>query len=337
MFNWVRTHKLVTSIFILAILGGWYFYGQNNKVEYEEYSVSRQTVKDTLELSGKVKALNSASLRFLAGGLLTYLGPKEGESVKKWQTLASVDSRGLQKVMEQKLNLYAIQRDTFDQTVDDHDNSVPAGDLGNELKRLLEKNQYQLDNTIKDVEYQDLSLRLTKLVSPIEGILVQSPTTTANVQVSATDVWLVVDPSSLYFSADLDETDLNRVTTGQPAHVTLDAFPDIEINSTISTISFAPKETTTGTTYEVKVGLKDVAPNYLRLGLNGTVELVMDQVDNALTIPMTALTSKGSSSYVTVKNGKKYQEIEIKTGIQYNGVVEIKSGLGEADHVYIKK
>lgn len=337
MFNWVKSHKLVVILVAGVLVAGWFIWGRKPKASYEEFTVTRQDISETLELSGKVRAGSSASLKFLAGGLLTYVGPKEGDTVKKWQTLASVDTRQLQKVMDQKLNLYAIQRGTFEQTVDDNNNSVPAGDLGNTLKRLLEKNQYQLENTVKDVEYQDLYLKLSRISSPINGVLVQSPVTVANVQVSAADTWVVVDPSSLYFSADLDETDLSRVTIGQSAHVNLDAFADREIDTSISSISYSPKETSTGTTYEVKVTLDPAHTKDLRLGLNGTVALVLKEVPSALTLPMSAVTTKAGGSFVTVKEGDKYIEKTVEIGIENNGVVEIKSGLGEADNVYIKK
>jgi len=337
MINWLKTHKLLLGILILGALAIWFFFGRKPKVSYDEFSVKRQDISETLELSGKVRAENTASLKFLAGGLLTYVGAKEGDTVKKWQTLASVDTRQLQKAMEQKLNLYAIQRGSFEQTVDDNNNAVPNGDLGRTLERLLSKNQYQLENTVKDVEYQDLYLKLARISSPIAGVLVQSPTSVSGVQVTAVDTWVVVDPDSLYFSADLDETDLKRVSIAQQAHVNLDAFPGREINSLISTISFSPKETSTGTTYEVKIKLTKVDSEDLRLGLNGTVELVMKKVTNALTLPQSSIVSQNGKSTVMIKQGDKYLEKDIQTGIENNGIVEITGGLGEAENVYIKK
>jgi HlyD family secretion protein len=321
---------------VLAFVAGWYFFGRKPTVVYDEYVPTRSSISDTLELSGKVRAERSASLKFLAGGLVTYLGPKTGDTVKKWQILASVDTRQLQKSMEQKLNLYSIQRGTFEQTADDNNNSVPAGDLANTLKRLLEKNQYQLDNTVKDVEYQDLYLKLSKLVSPLDGVLVQSPITTANVQVSAADAWIVVDPTSLYLSADLDETDLKKVSVGQKVNITLDAYPDLKIVSNITYIAYSPKETTTGTTYEVKISLsQEQTP--LRMGLNGTAGVVMTEKDNVLTLPSSAITNVAGKPTVLVKNGSKYTEKSIQTGIEYGGTVEILGGINEGEHVYSKK
>src|SRR3989339_915125 len=137
----------------LIILFGIIWKVKSSGAKYESYTVEARDLTDTLELAGEVTAQKPATLRFSAGGYLTYLGASEGDSVKKWQTLASVDSRQLKKVLDQKLNLFAIQRGTFDQTIDDNDNSVPDGDLDRTLDRLLAKNQYQLDNTILDVEY----------------------------------------------------------------------------------------------------------------------------------------------------------------------------------------
>lgn len=336
MFTWIKNHKVLIGIIIVLISFGLYRYFSVNKATYTEYPVAKKNLQETFELSGKVVAGSSATLRFSAGGLITYLGAKEGETVKKWQTLATIDTRQLQKTLEQKLNLYTIQRGTFDQTIDDNDNSVPDGDLGRTLKRLLEKNQYQLDNTVKDVEYLDLSVRLSQLSSPLAGILTHSPTDVSNVQALATDTWVVVDPSSLYFSADLDETDLKRVSIGQKVIITLDAYPDKQIESSIKSISYSPKETTAGTTYEVALAIPEDKLPDLRLGLNGTAAIILSEKSGVLTLPSSALSGTGTETKVLVKSGNKYSEKTIETGIENEGIVEILSGLGELDHVYVK-
>lgn len=337
MFNWIKSHKIISLIVVLVVAFGIYRVAQSKKVEYIEYAVESRHIQETFELSGKVASARSAILRFPAGGLITYMGAKEGDTVKKWQTLASIDTRQLQKTLEQKLNLYAIQRGTFDQTVDDNDNSIPDGDLARTLKRLLEKNQYQLDNTVKDVEYLDLSLQLSRLSTPISGVLTHTPIDVSNVQVLATDTWVVVDPDSLYFSADLDETDLKRVVLGQKVLITLDAYPEKNIASTIKNIAYSPKETTSGTTYEVTLGLPPDLVTDLRLGLNGTAAIIIAEKADVLSLPSSALTIKDGNTFVLVKSGKKYVAKEVSTGIENEGFVEIKSGLRESDQVYVKK
>ncbi len=336
MLKWIKSHYLLATVIILIAAFALYRISSGNKVAYQEYVVSKGGINNTLELSGKIQAATAATLRFPTGGLLTYVGAKEGDTVKKWQTLASIDTRQLQKTLDQKLNLYAIARGTFEQTIDDNDNSVPDQDLGRELKRILEKNQYQLDNTVKDVEYLDLSLKLSRLTSPLAGILIHAPVDTANVQVLATDTWQVVDPTSLYFSADLDETDLKRVSVGQKVIISLDAYPDHTYESKISSISFSPKETSSGTTYEIKVEFPEFVKDF-RLGLNGTATIILEEKQGATLLPSSAISFEGGKAEVLLKEGKKYTKRELQVGIENEGMVEIISGVDEGNRVYIEK
>lgn len=335
-FKFRRKHLIWVAL-ILAVIGIVYWRRQSSAPTYQSYTVETQAVRDVLELSGEVTAARSATLRFGAGGYVTYLGAKEGDNVQKWQTLASVDTRQLQKALDQKLNLYAIQRGTFEQTIDDNDNSVPDGDLARELKRLLAKNQYQLENTVLDVEYQDLAIKLARLSSPIAGILVHAPTSVANVQVAPTDTWVVVDPTSLQFVADLDETDLSKVTLGQKVIITLDAYPDEELVSEVKEISYTPKETSTGTTYEVTLMLPPTLHSQLRLGLNGTAAIVRQEKEAVLTLPAPALTYVEGKPTVLVLENDQYLPRDIQIGIESDGLVEVTGGLSAGENVYVEE
>lgn len=333
----IRKKIWIPALLLILIVGFLVVRSKNNQPEYLEYSVESRSMEDLIELSGKLNSASSASLRFAAGGLVTYVGAKEGDTVKKWQTLASIDTRQLQKVLEQKLNLYAIQRGTFEDTQDDYRARRDTGDVDATLRRLLEKNQYQLDNTVKDVEYQDLSLRLARIYSPVNGILIHAPISVSGSQAAATDTWIVVDPKSLEFVADLDETELSRVKVGQKVRITLDAYPDDVIESVISSISYAPKETTTGTTYEVTVKIPEDKMSMFRLGLNGTASIITNEKQNVQVLPNSAITLDPQGSLVYVKSGSKYESRLIKTGIDNSGYVEILEGLSEGQVVYAKK
>lgn len=334
MLNWIKTHKIATLI-IFAIIGfGVYFFTHQSKPEYTEYQVQTGVIKDTLELSGKVTAEGMAVLRFPTGGLITYLGAKEGDTVKKWQTLATIDSRQLQKTLEQKLNLYKSQLNTFDDTKDLYKNDIESGEIDDTLRRILDRNQFSLENSVKDVEYLDLSIKLTRLSTPLAGILVKSPIKTSGVNVLATDTWMVIDPNSLYFSADLDETELKRVSVGLPVEIMLDAYPDRIISSAVSSIAYTPKETTSGTVYEIKLAIPSTDLSDLRLGLNGSATVVLKEKKDVLKLPSSALTFEGTKSSVYVKNGDKYEIKEVELGIENDGFVEVIKGLGADEKVY---
>lgn len=336
-FRKISKKTWIVIAVILALIGIFVVNSRRNQPEYLAYQVESRDMQDVVELSGKLVSGSSATLRFPAGGLVTYLGAKEGDQVKKWSTLASIDTRQLQKVLEQKLNLYAIARGTFEQTQDDYEVERETGAVDQALRRILERNQFVLDNAVKDVEYQDLSLKLSRIYSPIEGILIQAPSIVSGSMVSATDTWVVVSPASLEFVADLDETDLGKVKVGQQVELTLDAYPDEVISSVVSKISFAPKETTTGTTYEVTIKVPEEKISLFRLGLNGTAAVVRDVKSQVNVLPSSALTFGSEGTFVYVEEGTSFVSKSVSTGIDYGGFVEITDGVEKGATVYAKK
>ncbi len=326
-------------VLIIAVIGGGFFgyrqvFGKENG--YKQVQVEEGLLVESLELSGDIQAYRQANLHFAAGGLVTYLPFKEGDRVTKWQTIASLDQRQLQKDLQKYLNLYSQTRNDFDTTVEDDDNNL-ALDQNDQIKRLLADNQYTLNNAVIDVESRDLAIKLSRLYAPFDGIITRMDITTANVNVLPTDIFQIVDPSSLYFSANLDEEDLVRVTEGQKAIVTLDAFPDLEFETVVESIAFAAKETSTGTAYEIKFNLPAEVLDKLRLGLNGTVTIKLEEKENALSVPFEAIDEKDDGTFVTVLENGQIVDRKIETGIQTDSRTEVTSGLNKNDTVVIRQ
>ena len=330
-----KLYLILIGVIIVALIG-WKLLKHNDH-EYVEFTVEKNDITQTIELSGEVDAALREDLHFLAGGLVTYFPWSEGDEITKFSTIASLDSRILKKTLKKYLNLYSIQRNTFDQTADDNNNSIPTGELGDELNRLLATSQNKLDNSVLDVELQDIALRLSRLYAPFTGILVSSPITTPNVNVSALDNFTLVDPSTLYFLADLDESDLSVIQSGLPVQLELDAFPGHMITTTVDNISYSSKITSTGTTYEVTIFIPENELSKLRLGLNGTASIILSSKNNILTLPIEAITEEVDRTYVLVMDGNKVVEKNIEIGISDNSQVEIVGGLALGDEVMLEK
>src|SRR3989339_701480 len=85
-------------VFVIIAVGiGIFLYKQQtSKAEVAKlstYTVARQDIQDILTLSGQIAADERAVLRFPISGKLVWLGAKEGDTVKKYQGLASLDQR----------------------------------------------------------------------------------------------------------------------------------------------------------------------------------------------------------------------------------------------------
>ena len=324
-------------VVILIAIGGYLFYRQQtakSQVQLETYTVSRETLKDSLILSGKIDATEKVDLHFQSAGRLAWVGVKEGDLVKKYQGIASLDQRQLQKTLEKYLNTYSKERRDFEQSTEDNDESAIAlsQDLRETAKRTLENAQFDLNNTVLDVELQAIAKEYSYLYTPIEGIVTRIDAPTAGLNVSITDIYEVINPQTVYFAVSADQTEVVNLHAGQKGTITLDAYPDNPIIGTVDTIAFTPKTDETGTVYEVKVPLTEATPSaMLRIGMTGDAEFVLKELPNVVAVPFQYVIEEDAGSFVNKKENGKINKVPVKLGGEYEDMIEIKDGIQPGD------
>ncbi|PIR61896.1 MAG: hypothetical protein COY81_01820 [Candidatus Pacebacteria bacterium CG_4_10_14_0_8_um_filter_43_12] len=327
--------KLILVILAVLALGGWWYYGKTQAAKISQTFVrpTQENLVKTLQVSGVVDVTEKARLRFIAGGKITYLGAKEGDQVKKGQTLAIIDRATLQKQLNQDLNNYMKERWDFEQGKDD----VPERTLTDAERRDLDKSQWDLENQVLNVEIRDISIQNTVISAPFAGILTVSPTNVTGVQLLATDAFELVNPETLIFVAKVDEADIAQIKTGQLTNIVLDAYLEKNFKTAVDSIAFTNSQSTSGTTFEVKFPLSQVADRgLLRLGMNGDANIVLDERQNVMTIPITATKQRDDKTYVDVKTSdNSTQEREIQVGLENDDTYEVLSGLSLDDEILL--
>lgn len=310
---------------------------QINLKKAQTVKVIRGDLEKDLTLAGKVDANSYALLQFQTSGRLAWVGVKEGDKVKKWQAIASLDKQDLEKRLKKTMNDYLTNRWNFEDTQDEYRSTKENFLVTDEIKRILERKQFSLENAVYDVEIADLAVRYATLASPISGILTAASQPTAGVNVTPlTATFTVVDPSSIYFKSEIDEEDVINVKEGQLTTITLDSFPDDKIESSVTYISFTPVEGQTSTVYKIKFVLPhDIKDIKYRIGMNGDAKIKMSEAKNVLFLPVEAINEKDNEKFVYQKDQKgKITQKTIKTGLETDEFVEIKEGLEEESLVY---
>lgn len=326
--------KLMLGLMVLLAVVGIIWYTRRPKPEELTFvSPERGELVKTLEVSGEIRAKQYAKLRFIAGGKVVYVGAQEGDAVKKWQTLATIDQRSLQKSLEKDLNNYESQRLDWDQTLDDtKDRWLPKSE-----ERTKQQDQITLENSVIAVEATQISITNTVLSAPFDGILVHSPTNIAGVTILSTDTFDVVNPNTLIFQAVVDEVDISQVRIGQPVSIELDAFPDEQIPSHISYISYQSSESSNGTVFQVEFPLSSQTDlEKFRLGMNGDAIITIETKNNVLSVPLDTTFQRGDKTYVTVKTGDQTTEDrEIETGMETEDRLEVMNGISDQDLIVL--
>jgi len=332
MINLLKKKWWLLLIVVVLILTGRFFLDKKNGNEKKQYEVKRKNLKEELSLSGQIDAEEKVVLRFQAGGRLAWVGVKEGDYVKKYQTLASLDQRDLKNRLDKYLNTYVKQRLSFEQTKDDYWQKQYdlSESIRHKAERILEQNQLDLNSAVLDVEYQNLLLNFSSLSTPIEGIVTRITTPFAGVNITTTGTeFEVVNPKTMYFSAGADQTEVVNFSTGKKGKIVFDAYPDEEVEGEIYWIGFTPKTDESGTVYQLKI--KFNSNKTLRLGMSGDFNFTTKDYGSVIAIPVIYLKNDKLGDYVNVIAGKKEIKRYVKKGQEIEGEVIINEGLDEGE------
>ena len=290
-------------------------------------------------MSGTVDADEHAILRFQSSGRISWVGVKEGDYVKKFQGIASLDQNELQKNLKKYMNTYLKERWDYDQTREDKQIKNIGGlseDARREAIRVFDKAQFDLDNAVLDVELKEIALRYSYLYTPIEGLVVRVDSPFAGVNITPAQAeFEVINPSTIYFSATADQSDVVGLKQGMSGEIVLDAYPDNDIPGEITMISFIPKTGETGTAYKVKIKMNADNANYpFKYGMTGDISFVTQNKNNVLSIPTSYIKSEKNNKYVLKEEQGKRIKTYVKTGSEIDSETIITTGLKEGDIIY---
>ena len=335
--------KILLLLLLIFILGFIFFacYGLANAFfgiggkELKTETAKKGSIKQTVTASGEIATEKQADLQFQLSGKVVWVGIEKGDKVKKGQAVASLDKRQLEKKLRKDLLDYMNERWDFEQTADDYKDKV----LDETIRRIKEKSQFDLDKSVLDVEIAKLVQEEAVLISPIDGEItdiselvagenINTVTNPANITVT--------DFSSLVFKARVEEVDLAEIKPGQKTIVTLDAYPDEEFKGEVLRINRVAQKNVVGGTI-IPVDIKIEADEKFIVGLNGDVQILIEEKPDALIVPRGAVHRENDSHFVwVVKDGKPKKQI-VTVGLRSAKITEINQGLQEGDKIVIGK
>lgn len=185
----------------------------------------------------------------------------------------------------------------------------------------------------------------TKVRAPFDGIVTQkyadagaivTPTTSA-ATTSATSSSIIALSGKLEMVAQVAESNVPKISIGQPVKITATAYPDKTFKGKVTQIAPAAIVTQNVTTFEVHADLVDDKDSQLLSGMNVSAQFVIGTIDDALTIPTVCVVSRRGKTgvYVPSEGNKDEPEFKpVKTGQPLGKEIVILSGLKEGDEVF---
>lgn len=332
--SFIKKHKIWTGVIIIFLSLVIFALRPKSPIPPDTQTIAPGNLVQTVSVSGSVNADSIANLTFAIAGKLIYMGVKPGDMVKKYQTIAALDQRTLEDNLLNAKKALDSQQITFNNVNDfNGDRVITDTGLSTAAFRQLQQAMDTLDQSKIALDIQQIAKEQSVLVAPFDGILTSAASDVPGTNVSITDKYIVVDPSTLTFSMDVDEADVAKVAVGQTVNVVLDAYPNDTISLPVKKIDFVSHTTSNGgNAFTVKVYLPVNTKYSFKVGMNGNADIITAQKANVLTVPLSAI---ADGNIVYIKMAKGYRKQKITTGLENDIAAEVTNGLHTGDKIVL--
>ncbi|MGN0154087.1 MAG: HlyD family efflux transporter periplasmic adaptor subunit [Lachnospiraceae bacterium] len=154
--------------------------------------------------------------------------------------------------------------------------------------------------------------------------------------VETVSAFTIANGDKMVVTMNVDELDILSMKEGLSAEITLDAVTGTTFTGEITSVSRSASSGDGVAQYPVEITF-DKTEDMLS-GMNASIEVIMEQAENVLVVPLTAVVDEGNASYVYTgfdqSSGELTGKVQVTLGLSDENNVEIQSGLSEGDTVY---
>jgi HlyD family secretion protein len=350
--KWIIWITGIAAIIILLFV----FIGPlfSSSIEVQVTSASFKSPSESSAMltgSGYVVAQRKAAVASKATGRLVYLGVVEGDKVKKGEIIAKIDNSDIEAdLAEAKANL-ELNKASLDDAKKNYERQKALFKTGAVAQNTLDDAETNYNKILASidvakarVQQEQVALENTLIRAPFDGTVLTKNADVGEMVVpmgagvnARAAVVTIADMSSLQVEADVSESNIEKVTVGQPCQVSLDAYPDIYYQGHVAKI--IPTADRSKGTVTVKVAFNRY-DNRVLPEMSAKIVFLQNKekrdVSNekpVLVIPSSALTTRNGKQVVFMVKDGKAVEVPIQTGSTYGEFIQINSGLNAGDQI----
>lgn len=301
-----------------------------NKIAVAVKTLAYERFDHYIEISGTIEAINIAFISPETSGQIKEIFVKEGDRVKKGQSLVKLNTsilnnqiKEVEKALELANIIYTKQDNLWNQKIGSEIDFLTAKNGKESLERSLETLKSQLD------------LALVK--SPFDGIVDDIILKVGELAAPGGQLMHIVNLDDLYINADLAETYLSTVKKGDKVDLSFASYPDLNMVTSIHRIGniIHSMNRTINIQLQIKNKNEMLKPNGLAI-----IKINDFSVKKAIVVPSLIIKqdNKGSFLYIATKKNNTWiaQKRYVQMGVSFQDQSMIESGLAEGEKVIIK-
>ncbi|MFA5833343.1 MAG: efflux RND transporter periplasmic adaptor subunit [Bacteroidota bacterium] len=133
----------------------------------------------------------------------------------------------------------------------------------------------------------------------------------------------------------VNEVDIQKIVVGQEVTLRLDADPNKKLSGNVVQVANIGEQrpNSDSKVFEVRIIIND-RDTTLRPAMTTSNEITVAKVANVLSIPLEAVHTQDTTTFVYIKNGGIIKQ-EIKLGLQNDNAAVILKGVDEKDEIYL--
>lgn len=308
---------------------------------------------------GTLEAERDAVVSSEATGKVMVIVHREGKSVKPGDVVVSVDTTELEaeeKVIENEITAAGLQRNQArlrrEKLLKDLQDAralvekkIGRADevesLEKEVHIAEEEEKVQEAMINRHLAHRELiRLRISRarVMAPFAGTIAKLFIEEGSFLAAGRPVFRIVDDRPPLVRAPIDEVDMAKLATGQPARVEFDALPGKPIPGKVAEIlPTVSTEQRNDRTVDVKVRPDALLPG-LRVGASAKVSIIVDRTAKpVLAVPTNVIFAEdgGRRKYLFVVEGGVARRRDIVTGLENWEITEVTGGLSDSDRVIV--
>ena len=353
--------KIAVLVLIAAIfIGTFVFLYQKSQPEVVSYQILKAETKDLVQTTvatGKIEPRDEVEIKPQISGIIAEVYKEAGQTVQQGEviakvkvipelgTLNSAESRVRLAEMNGKqaeIDLERMEKLYNDKLVsnEEYEKTLLAAKQAREELQAAKDN---LEIVKEGITKSSASFSSTLIRSTITGLILDVPIKVGNSVIMSntfndgTTIATVADMSDLIFRGNVDETEVGRIREGIPVKITLGALQNMKFDAVLEYISPKSIENNGANQFEIKAAITVPDSVTIRSGYSANAEMVLQQANDALTIPESAVEFSNDSTFVYVLTDsvptQTFERRLIATSIS-NGIdTEVKQGLKAGESV----
>ena len=253
---------------------------------------------------------------------------KMGDKVRTGDLIARLEDR--EYVIGVKLETTQLNLELAESELKKQESLYEKG--GVTLKELKTAS-IEYENAKTNLESAKLQMAKTRIISPINGVIVDLPYYTPGTQIeTGSSIAKIMDYQTMYMEVQLPEKYISVIKPGQDVRLTNYTIPEDTVMGHVTQLS--PAIDADSRTFKGNVEISNT--NYLlRPGMFVKADIVKNRKDSVIVIPKNIILSRQRGKTVFIVQRGLAEERIIETGLENLTDVEVTRGLMKNDRVVI--